>query len=337
MFDAIPSMPAIRPRGFVRFTHPERLVFRRSENLDPADWAEKYRVVASGSHAGPWLHANSPYTVGPMRAYHLPHVREIFLCWGPQAGKTEVLINCFGCATSQDPGLSMIIQPDENKAALFLDRRIKKTIEKTPELAAIYSRKKDYHLLFKNGSEAIGAWAGSATALSSEAACRVFADEFDKYPATAGREISPIEAARARMITYPDTYKLLGTSTPNDEGGNMDTVLKEEVSEIRHYFAVCPKCGAEQRIDHNRFEWPKGATRQEVIRHKLARYLCVECSFPWDDATRNAAVLSGLSRNLDGWKAENPVARPVSIAFQLPGWYSPNVSLSKAAAALMKA
>ena len=338
MFDAISSQtPRVHPRGFVRFTGPERMVFRESENLDPAAWAEKYRVVAEGNHAGPWSHANSPYTVGPMRAYHLPYVREVFLCWGPQTGKTEVLLNCFGCFTVQDPALSMIIQPDENKAALFLDRRVKKTIEKTPALASIFFKKKDYHLLFQNGAEAIGAWAGSATALSSEAAKRVFADEFDKYPTVAGREISPVEASRARMITYPDTSKLLGTSTPNEEDGNMDQVMKEEADEIRHYYAVCPKCGTEQRIDHNRFEWPKGATRQEIIRHKLARYLCVDCAHPWDDASRDAAVLAGLQRNQDGWKSETPKERPSVVVFQLPGWYSPNVSLSKAAGALIKA
>ena len=52
----------------------------------------------------------------------------------------------------------------------------------------------------------------------------------------------------------------------------------------------------------------------------------------WDDYARNLAVRSGR------WKAEHPVERPTAIAFgPLESWYSPFVSLSKAAADFLTA
>jgi phage terminase large subunit GpA-like protein len=98
--------------------------------------------------------------------------------------------------------------------------------------------------------------------------------------------------------------------------------------------------------------WEGGsqADASEVEGKRLARYRCAYCDALWDDGLRDQAVKQGEWHAVEKeafepahWDEPFPKepllrdTRPISIGWHLAGWYSPLVSLSKAAADFLRA
>ena len=317
------------------FTEPERRVFRPRERITPSAWAEKYRVVVRGPAQGKWTNALTPYCIEPMDTIALPWVRKVFLCWAPQTGKTSVGINFMLYAIDVDPGPMFYVMPDEKVSKRIAKRQLIPTIRSTPRISELLSRRIDdvssLHVNFVNGCDLMMAWASSAAALASESIRYIFWDEPGKYPDFVGEEADPFSLGDVRTNAYPYTSKQIFYSTPKSDGDAFDRLIRSEAEEIRRYHAKCPICGQLQLMDFTRIHWQGKKDHREVLRGKLARYTCEHCGMDWDDHARNLAVRAGR------WKAEHPVERPTAIAFgPLESWYSPFVSLSKAAADFLK-
>jgi len=317
--------------GYVRFCAEERAVFREAEDLTPSEWAEKYRVLPEGGHRpGPWSNEYAPHLVGPMDTFGEPWVREIILCSAPQGGKTEVALNCLGWAIEREPTTAMYVMPTQDKGDLAATRRIKTMISLCPPLASQALRSKTSHFRFLK-SEIIMATGGSPSSISAEAARVIVVDEFDKMPEQSGKETSPRHLVKERKRSFLDEWKMVVISTPNDLGGNMDQEMAE-ADELRRYHVRCPECGKLQLMTHHRIQWPDDVhDGPEIERRKLARYACEGCPALWDDAARSDAV------GLGEWIADKPVERPRIVAFHLPAWCVPWVSLSEVAAAYLAA
>ncbi len=317
------------------FTAPERRVFRPRERITVSQWAEKYRVVVRGPAQGKWSNGLTPYCIEPMDTIALPWVRKVFLCWAPQTGKTSVGINFMLYAIDVDPGPMLYVMPDEKVSKRIAKRQLIPTIRSTPRTGSLLSTRIDditsLHVNFANGCDLMMAWATSAAALASESIRYIFWDEPGKYPDFVGEEADPFSLGDVRTNSYQYTSKQIFYSTPKLDGDAFDRLIRSEAEEHRRYHAKCPICGHLQVMAFDRIHWQGKKDHREVLRGKLARYACEKCGMDWDDHARNLAVRSGR------WKSDHPVERPTAIAFgPLESWYSPFVSLSKAAADFLK-
>jgi phage terminase large subunit GpA-like protein len=323
-------------RGNVfRFCDAERMVFKAREKIKVSEHAEKYRVVATGKSQGKWRNDLAPYAVEPMDTFALPWVRKIFLEWAPQTSKTSTAINCLDFCIDIAPGPAFYIMPDEKVAKRIAKRQLITTFRQTPKIAELLSPRADdvstLHIKLQNGMDLMMAWASSAASIASESAQYIFYDEPAKYPEFSGREADPFTLGDQRQNRYESTSKQMYFSTPNLKGDAFDTIIENEADEVRRYYAVCPFCQHPQIMKFRQIHWQGVKDHKAVLRKKLARYTCVKCGLDWDDYTRNKAVLAGF------WKADQPVERPIAVAFrELASWYS-TVSMSKSAWAFMLA
>jgi len=270
-----------------------------------------------------------------MDCWNIPWIRKIILCFAPQTGKTQVAFNCLGYAIDQDPGPAMYVMPDERVTKRISRRRIIPMIRNSPRLSSMLSLRSfdttSYHINFRNGMDLMMAWATSAAELSSESVRYLFMDETDKWPEAAGREVDPIALAEVRTNAYPHTKKILYLSTPTDDTGIINQLMEKEADEVRRYHVPCPVCGEYQRMVWENITWPKDVREpRRMVRERHARYACNTCGMLWTDAMRNTAVRLGI------WKADKPLERPLAVAFHLPSWYSPFLSMSEPAAAFLR-
>lgn len=319
----------------LEFTPGERRVFRKREKLTVSEWAAKYRIVTNGPMTGKWRNDVTPYLIEPMNTWQQPHVREVYLCFAPQTGKTQVMFNGMCYIIDARPSAMMYIMPDEKVTKRISKRRIGPMFKGTPRISALMSQKADdttaLSVQFINGADLMMAWATSPAALASESIEYLFMDELDKYPEFSGKESDPISLARQRVTAYTHTSKIMGVSTPTTDTGYIVKAM-EEADEIRDYHVPCPVCGEFQVMIFDQIIWPGNCRDpREIQRKRLANYQCIHCGMFWDDHQRDDAVKKGI------WIARGEgVPRPVSVAFHLPSWYSPFVSLSRVAADFLR-
>ena len=317
------------------FTEGERQIFKPKEKITVSGWVEKHRYVTKGPKKGLWTNDYTPYTVEPMDCWNQPHIRKVILCWAPQTAKTQVALNCLGYTIDQDPDDFMYVMCDEKTARRKSRSTIIPMLRTSPRLSNLLSPWADdtstLEVRFRNGMELMLGWATSARVLASESIKNIVFDETNKYPPYVGDEPDPISIGEMRTNAYPDTAKIMYLSTPTVAGGIITRAMEFEADEIRYYHVPCPFCNELQIMEFENIVWPENIRDHRIIlRKKLATYTCVRCGMKWNDIAKNHAVRKGR------WIAKDPVDRPLAVAFHLPAWYSPLVSLSKVAAAYLQ-
>jgi hypothetical protein len=113
-------------------------------------------------------------------------------------------------------------------------------------------------------------------------------------------------------------------------GDAFSNALEDDVDVTYRYHAKCPFCHNFQIMEFENIHWGDSREPKAIQRKKLAFYSCTHCGMDWNDAYRDDADKDGK------WFSENDMERPSSIAFHLPSWYSPFISLSDVAAAFLK-
>jgi phage terminase large subunit GpA-like protein len=325
-----------------RFTEGEKRVFKAKEALTISEHAARYRMVTEGRIVGKWRNEITPYLIGPMDALSLPWVRRVILVFPPQSGKTQVAINFIHYCIDQDPGPAMYVGPDEKLLKRIGKRKLIPSFQCTPRIAAFLSPRSDdttqTMVRFMNGMDLMMVWASSPAEVSADSIRYMIRDEKDKFPEFSGKEADPDTLTEVRTTAYPYNYKILDISTPNTEIGIWKD-MQEEADVIYYYHACCPICGAFQKMEFDNITWPKEQRDpREIRRRKLAHYVCIKCGMKWDDYMRDKAVLDGL-KNPDafcGWVPDREIEKPEVLAFHLQSWYSPFVSISKAAARFLR-
>ncbi len=317
------------------FTSGERRVFRAKERITTSQWAARHRVVTNGPMTGRWRNDVTPYLVGPMDCICEPFVRRIILMFAPQTGKTQVAFNFLCHMIDQDPGPAMYVGPDEKVTKRIARRRVIPMFKGTSRISELLgpgvSDTTTLAVNFTNGMDFMMAWATSAAELSSESIKYLIRDEIDKFPDFSGKEADPLALSEIRTNAYPFTKKIIDLSTPADESGYIGRAIEQDADELRRYHVVCPICQAPQVMHFGQFVWPKSCSDpREIVRKRLAEYQCEKCGMFWDDHKRDMAVAKGA------WQAEVPVERPLVVAFHLPSYPSPFVSLSSVVAAYLR-
>lgn len=328
----------------IDWTPSERSVFAKLPDLTVSQNAERSRIVTRGPKKGPWRNITTPYAISPMDAWNDPWVQKIILRFAPQVAKTQIALNCLLYAIEHDPADALYVMPDEKVAKRISKKQIIPMLRSSPAIAPLLSPfaadTSTLAVKFMNGMDLTMAWASSAAELASEAYRYGLFDETAKYPKRASGELGAVELGEIRTRTFRFIRKLMYFSSPNLENDALHNV--EQEADVNYYYkAKCPYCGHVQRMvfkseDGYRIVWPKGAGWRVILRKNLAQYQCENCVVAWNDSQRDRAVQLGLQHGWNGWHTEDKVERPQAVAFHLPSWYSPFVSLSEDAAAFLK-
>ncbi len=332
----------IQPQCFqVVFSPAERKVLRRRKKIPPSAWCEKHRILTMSSLPGPWRNESTPYLAGIMDASMHPSVQEVVICKSPQTGGSEAINNVIGYVSDRAPGPVLYVYPDELTAKENAIDRIGPMFTSSPRLRELMTGRDDDKSMVRIKLLSMPiymAWASSVSRLANKPIRYLVFDETDKYQRSNRTETDPINLGEARTTTFRWNKKIWKISSPTVEAGYIwQAFLEAQV--IFEYAVRCPECGCRQVMifgdgeSKGGIKWPEGerdANRVEI--GELATYRCEGCATHWSDYQRDVAVRKG------GWQVRGggmaiedylPTFRPRRIAFHLPAWLSPFVSLSK--------
>lgn len=271
-----------------------------------AIWADRNRILTSEASAepGPWRTSRAPHQREPMEAFTQRGIRRIVLQWGSQTGKSEVLLNCMGRTIELDPCSMMYVQPNDQLSEDFSKRRVAPMISATKVLTKLVAEAKG-----RDSSNTIGmktfpggnitfTGAQSPRNLASKPIRKLFLDEIDGFPASAGTEGDPIKLAEKRTTTYSDATIVM-CSTPGLKGeSRIDKEYRHGTQE--EWSSECPHC---KTYHYMRFDDIRYTTEKEVvdgenhIRVTSAKWCCPSCHRESDEYAMRRAPAKYIAKN----------------------------------------
>jgi phage terminase large subunit GpA-like protein len=287
------------------------LLQKTSRNFTPpvrlkcSEWTLQRRKLspeATSKAGGSFSFKDAPWQEEVLDAPNDPTVGEVVLMWASQVtGKTETLNNMVGYTIDIDPCPILNLQPTLEMGETWSKDRLATMLRDTPALRGKVrdARSRDanntiLHKGFRGGHITI-AGANSAASLASRPIRKVFFDEIDRYPQSAGTEGDPIALAEKRTESFPDAVRIK-TSTPTIK--KVSKIEKAfDASDKRYWFCPCPHCKHEQHLKWGQVKWLGDET--DVFNLQIW-YECEACLKPWNDRERQAAVRAGK------WKATAP-------------------------------
>lgn len=344
------SLRTISGRASIRFgfSAAERKVFRRGRQVPVSEWCERHRVVTLSPIPGRWKNESTPYLAGIMDASMFSSVQEISICKAPQTGGSEAINNCVAYVSDRAPGPVLYVYPDETTARENCQDRIGPMYTSSPRLRELMTGRDDDTGALKIKLVAMPiymAWATSVSRLANKPIRYLVIDETDKCPRTNKAETDFGKLAEARTTTFRWNKKIWKISSPTVESGYIwQSMLAAQV--IFEYAVRCPHCQAMQvmhfgdKDSAGGIKWPDDKRDPDKIEiGELAGYRCEQCSIIWSDYQRDQAVRGGWWRAREDGRSVSAYLeayRPRRIAFHLPAFLSPFVSLSKIAAAWLR-
>ena len=239
------------------------------------------------------------------------HYATIVAVMGSQMGKTEAVLNVIGHRLDDDPVPILYIAPTKSFIEGVFEPRYKVMVEQCASLKA----KRRPGLKEKNTLKHIAgvkvrlAWAGSATELAGDPACKVFVDERDRMDDSVEGEGDPVTLANARHTTYPDGQTIV-MSTPTmgtvetyvdpksglefwDQGDEVQSATWKLYQEgTRYHWAVpCPHCDDYFIPRFKYLVWDEGLTPYEV--KESAKMVCPSCGTLIDQSFKDAINARG--------------------------------------------
>lgn len=322
-----------------KLSRGERAIARRRTPIPVSQWAEKHRIIHTSSRPGAWRNDVTRYTQGIMDASFLPGVRTIVLMKSPQTGGTEAIHNCVGYTIDRQPGPVLYVYPDEITARENFRDRVIPMINDSPRLRELLSPNPDDVSSLRvqlAHTTLYAAWSGSPSRLGNKPIRYLVLDELDKYQDSTKKEASSESLAEKRVTTWKEKARIWKISTPTTPEGPIARAFED--AQVRFAYSVrCPHCGKSLVMAEDGIKYPADMTPQDIFSRRAARYACPHCGTMWTDSDRDAAVRDGswVEREtmtpLEDWIRKE---RPAVIAFHVPAWLSPFVSLSEIAARL---
>ncbi|WP_366057924.1 phage terminase large subunit family protein, partial [Oceanicoccus sp.] len=162
-----------------------------------------------------------------------PHdpCRKVVAKFSAQSGKTEILNNFAGYIMAQNPGPTLVVQPNQRPMGeAFSKDRLAPMIRDTPAISAkvIEAKGKDkkntiFHRTFPGGHLTI-AGASSPAQLASRPIQFLLCDEIDRWVPT--KEGDALNLAIKRTLTFWNR-KILMVSTPTLDGRGIDAQYED--------------------------------------------------------------------------------------------------------------
>lgn len=308
------------------------------ENIDAAQWADRYRrVTAIDAHPGKWRNELVPHAIKPMQLIAKPWLRQLWLCWPERAAKTNVILNAAMRQIDRgiDSGNIFWLMPNEHEAKKAIGERVIEALRATPRTARLLSRYADDTtrtiIRFKHGPRLFAAWAGSAATVSSFYGRLCIGDEIDKAETTGvGRETDILTLLMKRGRDS-DNSQFLFASTPAQGYIYKGTMGCAQVWSFR---PKCPHCGQLVEITSNHVIIPENATAEEVGHgHHPLSIAAPCCGAEWSDHDRLIAYHDGDWHCIKGADLD----RPETIGLHLTAYPLPNIPLKEIAEKIVKA
>lgn len=279
--------------------------------LTVSQWADRYRVLASGTNApGPWRTSLTPYlqAIQDDLSEHSP-TRTIVFCKSSGLGATEAMNNWIGYLMHHLQNKdALIVVPTLEMRDRSLNPRLNKMIAESPALAALTvtaARNKANRgdlLEYGAGARLIKSGANSPDSLRSDHLPYVICDEVDAFPWDVGDEGDPMTLIenRQRTFTRAKTYLI---STPTLAGKSRIDLMYQR-SDMRRYHVPCPHCGHYQPLLWDQLKYrtaPPPADDPHPIPQVLeAWYLCHECGAEIAESHKPTMLAAGR------WVARRP-------------------------------
>lgn len=309
-------------RRLARLSPQARDAIRRSrrryaprERLTTAQWAERYRHLASGAKPGPYRFENQPAVRGILEAYDDPRVREIWSIKPSQFGYTQgVELNVIGRHIHLDPCSILVLFPKDPDGRRFNREKLEPAIRATKELLAIvpvdaYNTGNTWDYKgYPGGFLQLVGTNSPSNVKSTDAQVVIVCEPDDTSTTVGGEERSQGDAitlGRERIKSFPNGKLVVG-GTPTVKGASaMDDGM--EKTDKRRFFVECPCCGHEQHFKWAQVKWDKNALITDPVfgTHKpeTARYECESCGDAWGDDRKNRLIHAAANRPDYGWRA----------------------------------
>jgi phage terminase large subunit GpA-like protein len=217
-----------------------------------SEWADINRVLPKGTsaRAGQWR--TESFQREPMDSILDPEVQEVVWMKSTQVGGSEAMNNMIGFFMDADPRPMMMVQPVDQSAKEYSQKRIDPMLEATP---CLQGKVRETSSSSKHGSQSLKQFDGgflkivgskSAPALRSDYVSVIFFDEVEGYDDDVNGEGNPIVIATKRTGTDPEA-KIFKASTPGQrpKGFSLIEEAYNDSSKAR-YFVPCPFCNTMQ-------------------------------------------------------------------------------------------
>lgn len=295
----LPLMKAVP----VRFSAPEREVFRYREEPPIVDWAEEYIHVPFGK-GGPYRREFAPMMAvkgGPFEAALYPYLRRMYLAMNPQSSKTLCGQIITAHRMFHRPSRSLNIMDALDASGKMSTHYVQPLFRGSPKLRYLLPEDRDAKskksITFRNGHIYDLTWWGRAQTFPYEL---VVGDEIKDW-GTGGEEI-----AYKRLVQYPHTGLAVMVSSIKDELGNWRNL--RNCMQLRMLFVTCLHCGVQQvpvwgAEDTEDQDTPGIKFNKEIDEpgrieaETLARYRCAnpECDGPlWDEDDFNRVMVNAI-------------------------------------------
>jgi len=338
------------PEGCMQAEIPEaiRRKWLPRPKISSVDWFEQNISIPKRLSAYPGFYNrnNFPYQVGVLQAFDDIEVREIYLQWATQLGKTTITSSLPAKIAMTDPSPMMFVAADESQADEISREKIMATAETIPELARrlLPKPRRDVKRPDFGDCMTYMAWSGSPTTMGGRPCRYVFGTELSKWSQEKSREARATDLVRERIKGFWDT-KIIFEGTPTIVGVCEMERLETGSNQKLKYWVPCPHCGKMLYLHFSQLKWEKtGAKSDRDLAYQTAWYECEYCRGRIEDGDKRSMIRLGV------WAETAELAatgQPMQIVFtpgkskqrlhlQLASFYSPVVTLGQMASEFLR-
>jgi len=293
------------------------------------EWLEQNAVVPGGvgsDFKGKFNISYFPYQAGVLELFDDPEVREIYLQWGTQLGKTFLLQMLVPKIADTDPAPILFGAADADLAG-DVGGRIYKIVEQVESLKGILppEARRDMYKIGLGDCIVHMAWSGSPASLGDKSCRYVFCIELSKWNLKKSQEADPADLVRERVKMFFNT-KIIMEGTPTVEGSCRMDALGRNANQRMVYHVPCPYCGEYQTLSFKSgVEWEKTKDKKNNrdIAQRSTWYNCRACKKHIGSSEKLGMMRRGV------W-AEGDARIPkdfVGKVFFTPGKYKARVHL----------
>ncbi|MGE4268214.1 MAG: terminase gpA endonuclease subunit [Deferribacterales bacterium] len=297
------------------------------DDMTCSEWAERYRIVASGTSAvsGPWSNDLYPHTAGIMDALSSGAVAECMIVGGTQLSKTEVYNNYCGYRIHKHPVSIMLTMPTEDKAKELFDDRLYPMIRNAKDgiLNKLCIFAGDRDLSYVNGNFYLS-WATSASTLSTRPIEVAIIDEEDEMKPLKDYG-HPVDLVRERLKASPNGI-LIRVGKPMSSTGIIAAARAADYMFLR--YVPCPHCGGEFVFELEGLQ-PRNIPLSQFKGN--AYYVCPHCEDRITERDRRAMLSEGVWRTNEGDLLEDVLenGERLTISFHISSFYAPFISFDE--------
>ena len=238
-----------------------------------AEWSDQHRNLVKGERQGKWNTDDVPYARGIFAALQDAQVRQVTLMKAAQLGGSEIMY-CWLCwAIEQDPTDTLLVMPNEEKAAHLKNNRLIPTFQKCDAVMrqVMPGKEKFEGLLLQFARMNLRLIGSKSKAdIEGDPFGRVLVDETDRC------EEYTVDLVKERTKTYT-RVKIAVLGTPEHEGMGVHRAFLQGTQERFH--VPCPhgNCGAYFARDWRGVKWKGGAEADPDEVMQTAWYRCPHC------------------------------------------------------------